>query len=52
MLDMLAQCEADEKDGKGMTTNRPRGPKVCVQFEGRGIEVGYDFVRLVHVSAS
>ena len=29
VLDMLAQCEADEKDGKAITTNRlPRGPKV------------------------
>ena len=26
---MLAQCEADEKDGKTMVSNRlPRGPKV------------------------
>ena len=29
VLDMLAQCEADENNGKAITTNRPpRGPKV------------------------
>ena len=29
ILDMLAQCEADEKEGKAITTNKPlRGPKV------------------------
>ena len=29
VLDMLAQCEADEREGKTVATNRPpRGPKV------------------------
>ena len=28
VLDMLAQCEADEKEGKLTTSNKPRGLKV------------------------
>ncbi len=30
ILDMLAQCEADERDGKTMATQKTRGPKVSL----------------------
>ena len=35
VLDMLAQCEADEKEGKLTTSNKPRGLKVNFKFELR-----------------
>ena len=28
ILDMIAQCEADEMDGKNMASNKIKGPKV------------------------